>query len=153
MRPPGVWGRRGLPKLARRARQTHWQGSGRENQTGDEGTTEGMLWAGRGNSSEESRSRGGAIRARKPRLAPTREEECYGPPPRLGTGLICLDVGRCGELALPSSSEHNLTTVGRNKGNQSTGASSSPRDGAREFLERLLADWTTGTAGVGHRRY
>jgi hypothetical protein len=65
----GVWGHRGWLELVKRDRQTHWQDSGRENGTKgvrmvEEGTP-GRL----GNSSEESRSRGGGIGRAKARAS------------------------------------------------------------------------------------
>jgi hypothetical protein len=63
----------------RRARRTQWRDSYRENETGDEGMAEGALQAGRGNSGEQSRPRGGESGAPRLGLAPAREGEYYGP--------------------------------------------------------------------------
>jgi hypothetical protein len=75
-------GRQSWPKMARRTRRTHWRGSSHENRTEDEGTTEGMLRAGRGNSGEESRPRGGAIGHAKARTSSSK-----------GRGILCATTG------------------------------------------------------------
>jgi hypothetical protein len=49
----------------RRARRTHWWGSGHETKTRGERKAEGKLRAGRGKSGNESRSRGGGIERAK----------------------------------------------------------------------------------------
>jgi hypothetical protein len=57
-----------------------------------------------------------------------------------------------GELARPISGKDKIATARRNLRKQRTGASSSPRDGARGGLAQLLAGWTADTAGAGLRR-
>jgi hypothetical protein len=65
-------GRRSWPELKRKTRRTRWWGCGHETGVRDGRMAEERLRAGRGNSAEEFRPRGGAIDCDTARLEPGR---------------------------------------------------------------------------------
>lgn len=107
----GGLGSPGWPELARRTRRTHWQDSGHENGTGDERTTEGALRVGRGNSSEESRPRGGGIGDAKARSS---SDEGRGTLWTTTEARNRANLDGNDELARLSSDKGKLTTTGQN---------------------------------------
>jgi hypothetical protein len=87
-------GRRGWPELKRKTRRTHWWGCGHETGVREGRTTEERLRAGRGNSGEEFRPRGGAIDRDRARLEPIEVGKYYGSTPGHGTRLGWPDTAR-----------------------------------------------------------